>query len=362
MKSSFNPRKRKDGLWEVRYWARYEDGTKERKSLYGHDKTKLKERYLHAVAEAINSSSKRDSSVKLNEYLPNWVTNLKEVKGSTMRGYECIINNHILPFIGDKKVSEVDLYTVQKLIDDVINKGSSLRTAQFIKWIMSKSMRRARKLGLTSQIIDPKDIELAQHIPAERPIWSREDAERFVEAIKGDKYELFYKLYITYGLRRGEAIALKWEDIDFDNKLIHINKQFAKEWREFEITSLKTKSSIRDLPLTPSIEEILINLRGTSATSTGFIVSDDDGKTPIAPEKVSRHFETLIRRHNLPKVVLHSLRHFVATGLKDADVPLKDTAVILGHSSINTTLKYYQHSDLNNKREAIVKYANSMGF
>lgn len=360
MKSKFNPRKRPGGLWEARYWARYPDGSKQRKSLYGRDKAELKERYLFEMANSIKGESKRSSCIRMNEYLPEWLETSKDIKASTKRSYDCIIRLRILPEIGDKKVSDVDLFTVQKLLDDVVRNGNSARAAQLTKWVLSKALRRARKLGLTSQIIDTKDLEIEEHTPQERAVWSKEDMEKFLTVIKGEKYELFFALYATYGLRRGEAIALCWEDVDFENEAIHISKQFTKGYREFEITNLKTKSSVRDLPFTANIKRLLNELYERSDIHSGPIIHDIDGG-PVTPDKVSRRFNRIVYLNGLPRVVLHSLRHFAATGLKDAGVPLKDTATILGHSAIATTMKYYQHTDLDNEREALGKYLASIG-
>ena len=346
----------------MRFLARFPDGTKKTRSLYGRDKNELKKRFLKEVSESLKCQSAKTGGPFLRDYLPEWLEGERTIKGSTKRGYNGIINNHILPKLGGKRVSELTFYTVQKLVDDLIYKdGRSVRLAQQIKCILTKSLRKARRLGLTTNTINPGDIQLPHHEPKERNLWTKEDLKRFLGIIKGDRYEFFYTLYITYGLRRGEAIALTWKDIDFETGVIHITKNYCKQFKSLEITTPKTKSSIRDLPLMDNVLELLNNLRSDRLDLSGFIIADKDGN-PIVPDSVSRHFDYLVRKNNLPKVVLHSLRHFAATGLKDAGVPLKDTAVILGHSSIATTLKYYQHSDIETEKEALQKYREMLNF
>ncbi|MBQ6461146.1 site-specific integrase [Candidatus Saccharibacteria bacterium] len=359
MKSRFHAIKRKNGLYEARYWARFPDGTKKQRSLYDRDLANLKKRYLEASAKAVMGQSEKRGGETTAVFLLGWLKSVKGIKESTRWSYEMIIRKHILPRIGHKPISEIDLRAFQKLVDDIVADGNSARTATLVKWILSKAQRRARILGLSSYYIDSKDIEIPQHIPEEREIWSLEELKKFLEIMKGDRYEWLYLLYITYGLRRGEAIPIKWEDIDWIGGKLVIDKQYTKVKREYVIETPKTKNSIRELPLLPHIREYLENVNPLH-NRTGLIALED-GRIPN-PETVSRHFQSLAKNNGLPCVVLHSLRHCVATFLKDAGVSVRDSAAILGHSSPMTTLKYYQHTNIDEARDGLSKYSNLMGF
>lgn len=359
MKSRFHAIKRKNGLYEARYWARFSDGTKKQRSLYDRDLANLKKRYLEASALAVMGQSKKQGGETTAVFLLDWLKNTPGIKESTRWSYEMIIRKHILPRIGHKPISEIDLRVFQDLVDDIIRSGNTARTATLVKWILSKAQRRARKLGLSSYYIDSKDIEIPQHIPKEREIWNLEELRKFLEIIRGDKYEWLYLLYMTYGLRRGEAIPIKWEDIDWDNGTLAIDKQYTRVKREYVIETPKTKNSVRKLPLLPHIIEYL-NRADPLHSKTGLIALDN-GRI-VNPDTVSRHFQKLAKDNDLPCVVLHSLRHCVATFLKDAGVSVKDCAIILGHSSPMTTLKYYQHTNVEEARDGLLKYSDLMGF
>lgn len=359
MKSKFHPIKRKNGLLEARYWARFPDGTKKQRSLYDRDLANLKRRYIEASALAAMGKSEKRGGETTAVFLLDWLKGVKGIKDSTRWSYEIVIRKHILPRIGHKPISEIDLRAFQKLVDDIIADGNSARTATLVKWILSKAQRRARKLGLSSHYIDSKDIEIPTHIPEEREIWNLEELKRFLEIIKGDKYEWFYLLYITYGLRRGEAIPIRWEDIDWDSGILEINKQCTRVKREYKVETPKTKNSVRILPLLPHIKDYLEKVSPLH-DRTGLIALDS-GKI-ANPEAVSRHFQKIVKDNGLPRVVLHSLRHCVATFLKDAGVSVRDSAAILGHSSPMTTLKYYQHTNIDEARDGLSKYSDLMGF
>ena len=309
----------------------------------------------------INSYIQTNVKVTINEFLSIIKISLIKLNRQHVQqsSYEMIIRKHILPRIGHRPISEIDLRVFQKLVDDIIKDGNSARTATLVKWILAKAQRRARKLGLSSHYIDSRDIEIPQHIPENREIWNLEEVKRFLEIIKGDKYEWLYLLYITYGLRRGEAIPIEWEDIDWNGGILVINKQYTKVKRNYIVETPKTKNSVRELPLLPHIREYLEKTNPLH-NKTGLIASDN-GRMPN-PETVSRHFQSLARNNDLPCVVLHSLRHCVATFLKDAGVSVRDTAAILGHSSPMTTLKYYQHTNIDEARDGLTKYSDLMGF
>lgn len=359
MKSNFHPIKKGNGLYEARYWAKYSTGIKERKSIYGRDLAKLKKEWQKCSANSILQQSEKTGGITTAEYLKDWLQRECVIKESTRRSYEIIINAHIISRIGNKPVSEIDSYVLQRLVNDLIIPGKSTRTAQQVKWIMSKALRKARKLGLTTRVIDTRDIEVPITKPKEVDVWSVDDVKRFLEVIQGDRYEFFYLLYVFCGLRRGEAIPLEWSDIDWENKTISINKQYCRVRGTHEVSTPKTDGSVRILPMPPRVYEYLSDLR-TKSDCKGLIVKEN-GKM-VVPSTVSHHFQIIARDNNLPRVVLHSLRHFAATALKDAGVSVKDCQSILGHSTPLTTMKYYQHSDIDSKREAINKLSNFMDF
>lgn len=359
MKSKFHAIKRKDGLYEARYWARFEDGTKKQRSLYDRNLANLKKRYLEASALAVMGKSEKKGGETTAVFLLDWLKNEPKIKESTRWSYEIIIRKHVLPRIGHIPISEINLQALQKLVNDILRDGNSIKTATLVKWIMSKAQRRARILGLTSHHVDSRDIEIPQYAPRVRRIWNLEELKKFLRLIEGDKYEWFYLLYVTYGLRRGEAIPIEWSDIDWKRGIIVVNKQYTRVKRDFVIETPKTKTSIRVLPLLPHIREYLES--SNPLHDKVGLIALDNGRI-ANPETVSRHFQKIVKDNDLPYVVLHSLRHCVATFLKDAGVSVRDSAAILGHSSPMTTLKYYQHTNIEEARESLSKYSDLMGF
>lgn len=349
--------KRKDGLFQASYYVNTSIFGKKRQFVYGKTKEEVKQKRDFAISNNVLGHPLIKSKLTLDEYLMDWVQHAKRLSETTRSGYRYTIKKHIIPYIGNKKLSCLDTQILQQLINQLMEHGCSVRITQIVRSILSRALREAEPMHLVAPNI-VKNVQLELYRPKKQEIWTKEDGERFIQVIKGHKYEFFFSLYITYGLRRGEAIPLTWEDIDFKQGIIHINKQYTIADNKFILTSPKTESSIRDLPILPHIKKILEEL--PAIARHGLIVSND-GKL-INPRSIRHEFERLVKDNHLPPVTLHSLRHFAATGFKNNKFSIKDAQEILGHSTPLTTLQFYQHSSNEDKRNALSRYAKSMNF
>lgn len=347
-------------LYQGRYMVTLPNGIRRRQAVYGRTIEEAREKYNKAVAEAIIGKPVQTSNTTLEQYLTQWVESAKKIRESTRSGYRSEINKFIIPNIGKIRLSCLTTDHVQGMIDKVQREGASIRTTHILRNILSKALRPAEGKNLVKGNI-MKYVELDTYEPKERVVWSEEEGQIFLNAIKGHKYQLFFALYMTYGLRRGEAIPLTWGDIDFDSKTIRINKQYTYHGRNLVISPPKTKKSVRILPLLPHIESILTDIKGKQRPADSSLIISDNGEL-IKPTSIQYEFDRIIRQNHLTKVVLHSLRHFVATQLKNANVTIKDAQEILGHSSPLTTMQFYQHSSIESKTKALAKYAEKMQF
>lgn len=347
-------------LYQGRYMVTLPNGIRRRQAVYGKTIEEAREKYNKAVAEAIIGKPVQTSNTTLEQYLTQWVESAKKIRESTRSGYRGEINKFIIPNIGKIRLSCLTTDHIQGMIDKVQREGASVRTTHILRNILSKALRSAEGKNLVKTDI-MKYVELDTYEPEERVVWSEEEGQIFLNAIKGHKYQLFFALYMTYGLRRGEAIPLTWGNVDFKNKLIYIKKQYTYHGRNLVVCALKTKKSTRVLPLLPHIESMLKEIKGEQEPPKNSLIISDNGKL-VKPSSINYEFNRLIEQNHLTKVVLHSLRHFVATQLKNANVTIKDAQEILGHSSPLTTMQVYQHCDTKSTREALKKYAEKMQF
>ena len=345
------------GRYMASYYVRLPNGKKLRKMAYG--KTEEEADANRAkILKTIQATStpKLISNNYVDGFLMKWVQETKGIKESTRRGYEITIRRHINPRLGKMRLSELDVSTVQWAMDDIVEKGGSNNTTKIAKIILSKALKRAEiDYLVTPNIMTHIELEACRH--KKKALMTSEDVNKFLTIIKGNPYELFFLLYVYYGLRRGEAIPLKWSDIDFEKKEIHIEHQYSKNGKNLEVYDLKSETSHRVLPLIPVIEVYLRKLDNNHNTDR-YIITGEDGKLPT-PYQVDWQFQKIKKQLGRMDICLHSLRGSVATMLKDLHVPVKDAQEILGHSTPIITMQYYQQTTIDNKRSALNTLANS---
>ena len=202
------------------------------------------------------------------------------------------------------------------------------------------------------------------------------EVQKLFEAAKGSKLEISIFLGAFYGLRRSEAIGLKWDAIDFQNDTITIRhtvvscyidgKQVQKAQ---DIT--KTKSSMRTLPLIPAFKELLQHKKkqqnefqrmcgkNYNKDYLGCICVDEMGWL-LSPHYLTEAFAKLLKKHGLRKIRYHDLRHSCASLLLANGVPMKQIQEWLGHGDFSTTANVYAHLECNSKRLSAAAMTNGL--
>ena len=198
--------------------------------------------------------------------------------------------------------------------------------------------------------------------------YRQEELERLLEASKDHPYSLLIQMTAFYGLRRSEALGLKWDAIDFEWDTITIKHIVtnAKIDGKCEIVCAdraKTKSSLRSLPLVSNIREKLLALREQqkenrrvcgncySKKYDGYVFVDAMGNI-FNPRSVTANFSKLLEQNGLRHIRFHDLRHTLASILINQDVPLLNVSTFLGHSDLSTTANIYAHLDKSKKQES----------
>lgn len=171
-------------------------------------------------------------------------------------------------------------------------------------------------------------------------------------------------MLIFYGLRRGEALGLRWEDIDFDAGTIKIRQQLQRIRGGLLLAPVKTSAGKRDLPLLDLVRDALklqeaqqaayrLDM-GSAWPETGLVFTARTGR-PIEPRNLVRSFRRICDSNDIRAIKVHHLRHTVGSLLKDLKVPARDAQTILGHTRISTTLEIYTDTDEAARREALTK-------
>lgn len=243
------------------------------------------------------------------------------------------LNNYILSM--QEKLS----YSTMKIITSLINRSLKF---SFEKGIIDNNIN-------ITILLKSKPTKKIQALE----IYEQERIERYI--LKKKRYYLYGVLICLYtGLRLGEVVALKWQNIDFKNKIISIEKTVGTIYSNHKILTIedtpKTTSSVREIPISKSLFNILKELKKKAICE--YVISSHNGKR-LMPRAYQKAFENLLKRLNIKHYGFHSLRHTFATRLLENKVDIKTISELMGHSSPTITLNRYVHSNLQNKRKAM---------
>ena len=364
-------RKRKDGRWEGRYTAGHdpETGKAIYKNVLGRSQAEVKEKLKQAIGEAQALDITKAGKYTVGEWMEVWFQDYAKIKvrPSSHQTYQGYIQNHIRPNIGDiplEKLTSLDLQKFYKKllaqgrVDRVEAKGQpkglSAKTVRNIHQILSSALKLAQEQRLI--LTNPAEgcaLPRVEHQEM-KTLTTVQLASFFREARDSGVFELYY-LELATGLRRGELLGLKWEDIDLDRGDLRVRRQISRINGEVVEAPLKTKNAYRTLPLAEDTVSVLKEQRRKVGNSPWVFPSPNGG--PISPDSVLHMLHRVLKRAGLPKVRFHDLRHTFATLALQNGVDVKTVSGMLGHFSAGFTLDTYAHITSAAQRQA----AQTMG-
>src|SRR5215213_6874065 len=345
--------RRKDGRWEAKYTAHTADGPK-RRALYGKTRKEAADKLAKALADRASGYTFDTENMTVGEYLDRWLkdTDQGSVRTSTYERHEQIIRLHIKPALGRVKLSKLAPAHVQGLYRDKLDSGLSPATVQKIHAVLHKALAQALKWNMIAR--NAADVVKAPRpAPEEMHPLSPDEARKLIEAVRGDKLEALYILAVHTGMRQGELLALKWEDVDLNEGVIRIRRTLVRSGGRISLGEPKTKGSRRTVYLTGAAVEALqahleqqledIERLGDLYRDHGLVFTSGVG-TLINPSNMRRRsFKPLLQRVGLPQIRFHDLRHTCATLLLSRNVHPKYVQELLGHATVAITLDTYSH-------------------
>lgn len=247
----------------------------------------------------------------LGEWLSEWQAfKKKRVKPSTYRNIDMIIRLHVPSELKAQPLEAVTVAQIECALDAVHTE----RMRQYTKQVLGEALNRAVKLEVLSK--SPMCwVENVKHRQNVGKALTRRERQDFMRKLEDSPYKPLFEFYLWTGCRRSEALAMRWEDIDFDRKVMYIH-------------GTKTEGSERALPISEPLMEVL-----------DVLGRKDEGKLfPYQPDTITHVFKVLCPKHKL-----HDLRHTFATYCLECGVALRVVQQWLGHSSITVTSRIYAH-------------------
>ena len=308
------------------------------------------------------------SDVLLSDYILYWLKSKEGyIEENTYQSYRMIVETHLIPYFSERKKLLVDTSRddIQAYIDYKYNtrlpdgkRKWSAKTVKSHVVVLKQTFKKALKDGLI--ITNPCEYLSIPKIEHYEPnFYTVEQINTLLTVAKPyPLYELIY-FSVLYGLRRSEALGLKWDSVNFSSNTLTIKHAVVRCKRVVKQDRTKNESRYRTYPLSKENKQILVNLKkredenrklfGNSYIDNDYIFKWDNG-SPYKPDYVSRKFAKILADNNLPPIRFHDLRHSCASLLVAQGFALKDIQEWLGHSDIQTTANIYAHLDDERKK------------
>jgi integrase len=281
----------------------------------------------------------------------------RELADTTAATYEQMARTHLLPRLGDRRLSKLRGSDLSALYRELRAGGLSAATVARLHAVVSGCLRAAVKDELLLRNPASNAVLPRREQPRVEP-WSPEQVGRFLDATQGHRLYPLFMAGAHTGLRRGELLGLQWRDVDLVGARLSVARQRVPLWSPggsgvVVHEGTKTKAGVRvvwlDLPTVGVLrrwkrQQLQERLAlGEDYCDPGMWVFTREDGQPYLPEFVTRTFSRLARRHGLPPAKLHSLRHFRASALIAAGEEITVVAKLLGHSSVRVTADTYGH-------------------
>jgi integrase len=367
-----NPLQRSDGRWQVhvRYTDQY--GLNKRTTVYGRTAQDARDKASEVRKRLTEGLPARDKRTTLETFTLEWITSAlaaSDRKSTTKTMYAGVARVHIVgSHIGGLALDKVRPMHVEGWIVGLRAKGLSESTVRSAYTILRAVLDTAVRDGALAR--NPAAVVKRPKVTAKESVFlTPEQVRALLDAAKSSRYAPLFSLLVNTGVRRGEALALRWSDIDFEDKLLRVRGTLARVDGDLIVTSTKTAKSKRSIPVSDGTDRLLKDIRkqqvrdqlkaGSQWHQSGYVFTTEDGQ-PCDPRNALRALKSAATKTGMTGVGLHTLRHSAATAMLTNGVPLKVVSEILGHASIVITADIYGHVSPDVSREALATLSASL--
>lgn len=314
----------------------------------------------------------RLSETPLADFLrAEWLPAIRTtVRATTFANYVSHVESQIVPRLGDLRLCEIQGRTLNAfyaalLVEGRVDGKGPLATSSVrrIHAALHKALKDAVRWGYLSK--NPADSANPPKLRAEGPnemaTWSAEQLRSFLAFVRSDELYPLWFLLATTGLRRGEALGLRWCDVDLDAGHIAVRQSLVPVNGAAQLSTPKTNRGRRVVAIDRRTCEVLAELRARCGNrEPAALIFGGNTPAALSPTAVTKRFRILVEASGLPRVRLHDLRHTHATLALQAGVHPKIVSERLGHSTVSLTLDVYSHAVPHMQKDAAEQIAHVM--
>jgi integrase len=370
--------RRKDGRWtaSITVGRDPKTGKLKRAWFYGKTRQEAAEQLSKALRDKQQGTLIAPHKVTLGEWLDTWLWEYKKPKlrPVTLDSYEMLIRRYLKPALGHMPLRDLRPEPLQHFYNASREQGCSSRTVRYCHTILHGALAQAEKNQLVTRNVSTLTERPRKERQEMQTLTLEQVATGLLPILAADRLGAAIFLAFGTGLRRGELLALRWQDIDVSAGILHVRQTLVRvrnhgakgneEKTRLVFHEPKTATSRRTVPLPDGCLTALKRHKACQAEEKLLLgqVYQDHGLvfcgprgTPLDPSEFTRHFHQVLQQGGLPSIRLHDARHTFATLLLELGESPKTVQTMLGHSSIAITLDIYSHVSLELEKKAAAK-------
>ncbi|MEU6550178.1 site-specific integrase [Streptomyces sp. NPDC046915] len=395
---------RKDGRWESAAYVLGPGNTRKRIRVYGATRKEALAKLTEKIAASNRGVPVISAQDSVAAYLTYWLNNVAvhHLRETTHTRYTAVVEHYLIPGLGRKRLAKLTAKDVRTWLNELrtvcqcctrgidarrnpnaqasrrprccalgqcCRKRLSPLTLAYIHSVLKSALEHAvREEEIPRNVA--RNVRTGTPRPRRFNPLTADEARQFLAAAQGHRLAALFELALRTGLRKGELLGLRWEDLDLDGGTATIRRTLQRTTSGGLATlPTKTISSERRIALPASCVTSLRGHRelqagekeqtGSAWQGSGYVFTRPDGH-PIEPATLNRHFNTLLRDARLRPIRFHDLRHSTATLLLEQGVELVVIKELLGHAHIGVTATVYAHVRLRLQRQAIDLLGHSL--
>jgi integrase len=356
---------RADGRWCAQLDLGWQNGRRVRKYIYGATAAEVQDALLKARMDHSHGLPVVTERQTVGQFLERWLEDSVKpsVRPLTHEQYRQHVKLYLAPLLGHHRLDKLVPQHVRAFLKRKLEDGLAPRTVQLALVILRKALSQAVNDGMigrnAAKLVDGPRVERF-----EGRTLSPEQARAFLDAVVGERLEALYTAALVIGLRMGEALGLRWRDIDLERRTLTVNRILERIGRgngsTLQFVEPKTSRSRRTVTLPEvaakalrahRVRQLEERLAEGSRWRDHELVFPTTIGTPLEPHSLHDDFKRILVKAGLPEIRFHDLRHSAASLMLAQGIPLRSIQEILGHSSIALTANLYAHVGEQLKRE-----------
>jgi len=343
---------RQDGRWEARVDLGYLEGRRRRKALYGATQREVREKLTQTLRDKELGVLRTGPTQTIEQFLETWLIScVGSIRPKTARTYEQLVRVHLVPGLGRYRLDRLSPEHVSAFLNSKLRQGLSPQTVAHLRSVLRTALNRAARWGLVGRnvaaLTDPPHVRRHEY-----RVLDQAGARRFLDAVSNHRLQALFTVAVALGLRQGEALGLRWEDVDLDRRELRVTVALQRIDGELVLVEPKTMRSRRTIRLPAAVAAALREhrsrqvqerlLAGSEWRDHGLVFTTRLGE-PLDGTAVTKDFQRCLAAAGLQKMRFHELRHSAASLMLAQGLPLRTVMEVLGHSTITLTANTYSH-------------------